>query len=182
MDSQEPITPNQHSKKGDLLSEAPVGYSDCGGCNALPKRKPVLSPAMGETCGRRERRTDGGTRGGAILSRAQVATVEGTQIRYEVVSLRGWTIQSGSRSVRACAEGSFLGIRSHRRQRVSSGCKRRGTSSACAKRPHSSRESPNKHFRVSRTRPSLNPETRATSVMGSPMQQSRYRGRASSRK
>jgi len=34
----------------------------------------------------------------------------------------------------------------------------------------------------SRTRPSLNPETRATSVMGLPMQASRYRGRANSRK
>jgi len=88
---------------------------------------------MGETCGRRERRTDRGTRGGAILSRAQVATVEGTQIRYEVVSLRGWAIQSESWSVRTRAEGSFLGMRSHRRQRVSSGCKRRGTSSACDK-------------------------------------------------
>jgi len=51
--------------------------------------------------------------------------------------------------------------RSHRRQQVSSGRMRRGTSSACAKRTHSSRQAPKKRPTFSRTRPSLGPETRA---------------------
>jgi hypothetical protein len=57
--------------------------------------------------------------------------------------------------------GSFPCRRSHRRQQVSSGRMRRGTSSACARRTHSSRETPKKRLHVSGTRPSLGPETRA---------------------
>jgi hypothetical protein len=39
--------------------KSPPGNSDGGACNAL---KSTLSPAMGATCGRRERRTDAGKR------------------------------------------------------------------------------------------------------------------------
>jgi len=113
MISQELITSQKtiSSIKKATCSPKPLRFYLRGVCNVLPKRKHALSPAMGETCGRRERRTDWGTRGGAILRRAQVAAVEGTRIRYEVVSLRGWTIQSGSWSVRSGAESSFLRTR-----------------------------------------------------------------------
>jgi hypothetical protein len=76
--------------------------------------------------------------------------------------------------------------RSHRRQQVSSGRRRRGTSSACAKRTHSSRQAPKKRPTFTRTRPSLGPETRARqSALNSASRKwsgvsrsVRYRGRA----
>lgn len=95
------------SIKKATCSPKPLRFSPAWRLQCPSQKEAPLSPAMGETCGRRERRTDWGTRGGAILRRAQVAAVEGTRIRYEVVSLRGWTIQSGSWSVRSCAGVSF---------------------------------------------------------------------------
>jgi hypothetical protein len=61
-----------------------------------------------------------------------------------VVSLRGLAEERESRSVRAVGKGLVPHRLAHRRQRVSSGRTRRGTSSACAKRTHSSRIAPNK--------------------------------------
>lgn len=85
---------------------------------------------MGRTCGRRERR---GRRGQI----ARVATVKGTLIRKQPSAFAGRRHNAHlGRSV-APARGSFPGRSTHRRQRVSSGKMRRGTSSACAKRPHS---------------------------------------------
>jgi len=81
----------------------------------------------------------------------------------DVVSLRGRTEQFEPWSVRLVCRGLVPGRQTHRRQRVSSGRMRRGTSSACAKRPHSSRSAQQASPR-SRTRPSLGPETRATSL------------------
>jgi hypothetical protein len=70
---------------------------------------------------------------------ARVATVEGTLICGVPSAFAG-----GRRNVNlgrsvSSAWGSFPGRRTHRRQQVSSGRMRRGTSSACAKRTHSSR-------------------------------------------
>jgi len=49
----------------------------------------TLPPAMGTTCGRREREADAGERRGAILSRARVATVEGTLVHRMPVAFAG---------------------------------------------------------------------------------------------
>jgi hypothetical protein len=59
-------------------------------------------------------------------------------------SLRGMSEKRGPRPVRtSLIRGLFLLGRAHRRQRVSSGSRRRGTSSACARRTRSARESSN---------------------------------------
>lgn len=47
---------------------SPPGNAGGDACNVLQS---TLSPAMGRTCGRRERGTDAGRRGGAIHSRAR---------------------------------------------------------------------------------------------------------------
>jgi len=57
----------------------------------------------------------------------------------DAVSLRGLAEECESRSVRLVWWGLVPSRQTHRRQRVSSGRMRRGTSSACAKRTHSSR-------------------------------------------
>jgi hypothetical protein len=44
---------------------------------------------MGTTCGRREREADAGSARGAILSRARVATVEGTLVHRMPVAFAG---------------------------------------------------------------------------------------------
>jgi hypothetical protein len=91
---------------------------------------------------------------------ARVATVKGTLVRRMPSAFAGGRRNASlGRSV-SSAGGSFPGRQTHRRQQVSSGRMRRGTSSACAKRTHSSR------WRLisgslTRTRPSLGPETRA---------------------
>jgi len=68
--------------------------------------------------------------------------VEGTLVHRMPVAFAGSrrSVDLG-RSV-AMVRGSFPCRRSHRRQQVSSGRMRRGTSSACAKRTHSSRQAP----------------------------------------
>jgi hypothetical protein len=89
------------------------------------------------------------------------ATVEGTPIHGMPIAFAGCRRNAGlGRSV-SVVWGSFPGNRSHRRQQVSSGRMRRGTSSACARRTHSSRQTPKKRLHEMRTRPSLGPETRA---------------------
>jgi hypothetical protein len=71
--------------------------------------------------------------------RGGVATVEGTLIRRMLSAFAGRRGNATlGRSV-SPAGGSFLGRKTHRRQRVSSGRMRRGTSPACVKRTHSSR-------------------------------------------
>jgi hypothetical protein len=87
--------------------------------------------------------------------------VKGTLIRRMPSAFAGGRRNASlGRSV-SSAGGSFPGRQTHRRQQVSSGTMRRGTSSACAKRTHSSRQAPKKRPTFSRTRPSLGPETRA---------------------
>jgi hypothetical protein len=85
----------------------------------------------------------------------------------------------GSWSVQLDCAGLVPGSQSHRRQQVSSGRRRRGTSSACAKRTHSSRQAPKKRPTFSRTRPSLGPETRArqSALNSSGASRGRCRGR-----
>jgi hypothetical protein len=109
---------------------------------------------------------------------ARVATVKGTLVRRMPSAFAGGRRNASlGRSV-SSAGGSFPGRHTHRRQQVSSGRMRRGTSSACAKRTHSSR------WRLisaslTRTRPSLGPETRARqSPLNSPIARwKRWRGR-----
>jgi hypothetical protein len=67
----------------------------------------TLPPAMGTTCGRREREADAGERRGAILSRARVATVEGTLVHRMPVAFAGSRRSVGlGRSVRMCGARS----------------------------------------------------------------------------
>jgi hypothetical protein len=98
----------------------------------------ALVPSLGATCGRREREADAGNEEERSSPVPVVATVEGTQV-YEVGgSLRGMSQERGSRSVRStCVAGLFLHMRRTDDKRVSSGRTRRGTSSAYAKRAHS---------------------------------------------
>jgi len=93
----------------------------------------------------------------------------------------GWSVSH--------ARGSFPGRQTHRRQQVSSGRMRRGTSSACAKRTHSSRRrlisaSTNEDTSFAQSRDPCTsivtelPRRKSREVM----RRSRYRGRASPRK
>jgi len=117
-------------------------------------------PQLGVTCGRRERESRRVYWGGAILSRCVRRNGRRHLGPGDVGSLRGMPEKPGSRPVRtSLAAGLFLCKRAHRRQRVSSGSHRRGTSSACARRTHST-EGPSR-LACPRTRPSLGPETRA---------------------
>jgi len=126
----------QRGCKGGLLSRNSLPDSFRQGGLQCPIS--TLPPAMGTKCGRREREADAGERRGAILSRARVTTVEGTLVHRMPVAFAGcrWNVGLGRSDTKAW--GSFPGHRSHRRQEVSSGRMRRGTSSACAKRTHSS--------------------------------------------
>jgi len=66
-------------------------------------------------------------------------------------SLRGMSEERESRPVRlSCVVGLFLYVRTHRRQRVSSGVQRRGTSSAYARRTHSTRQTRKSALSVAR--------------------------------
>jgi len=116
---------------------------------------------MGRTCGRRERRTDSGTRGGAILSRAWVATVKGTLVRRMPSAFAGgrWKVNLG-RSVPP-AGGSFPGKHTHRRQQVSSGRNEEGNVVSMRKAHALIAGNAQEALPRSRTRPSLGPETRA---------------------
>jgi hypothetical protein len=78
----------------------------------------------------------------------------------DAVSLRGRAEKCESWPVRLVLQGLVPSRQTHRRQQVSSGRMRRGTSSACAKRTHSSRWRL-RSASLTRTRPSLGPETRA---------------------
>jgi hypothetical protein len=80
------------------------------------------------------------------LPSPRFATVEGTLVHGMPIAFAGgrWSVDLG-RSV-AVVWGSFPGGRSHRRQQVSSGRMRRGTSSAYARRTHSSWQTPNKRL------------------------------------
>ena len=124
---------------------------------------------------------------------ARVATVEGTLIRRMSSAFAGgrWNASLGW-SV-SSAGGSFPGRQTHRRQQVSSGKMRRGTSSACAKRTHSSRRRPTSastgedtSFTQSRdpctSIVTVTPSTRRKPSRGRWRDGLRYRGRASPRK
>jgi hypothetical protein len=110
-------------------------------------------------------------------------------------SLRGMSEKRGPRPVRtSLIRGLFLLGRAHRRQRVSSGSRRRGTSSACARRTRSARESSNSRSEDTSFARSRDPcssivtEARLLALDASRGRQAgvarsiRYRGRASSRK
>jgi len=116
---------------------------------------------MGATCGRREREAGAGNEEERSFHVPAAATVEGTLVHGMPLAFAGWRSSVSLGRSEASVWGSFPCNPSHRRQQVSSGKMRRGTSSACAKRTHSSRETPKKRLHVSRTRPSLGPETRA---------------------
>jgi hypothetical protein len=95
----------------------------------------TLSPAMGKTCGRREREADGEGIPRIHLSSSQ---------RWKAPRFAGCRAPSralGTTRVLVGPSrsmwGSFPIDASHRRQQVPSGRMRRGTSSACARRMHS---------------------------------------------
>jgi hypothetical protein len=123
----------------------------------------TLSPAMGGTCGRREREADAGTRKRKSSCVVVVATVEGTPIHGMPVAFAGcrWSVGLGRsvmsatglvpmQAVAPATGGCPLDLRGgERRQRA-------------PKRPHSSQGRLTSGFNdASRTRPSLSPETRA---------------------
>ena len=92
----------------------------------------TLSPALGRTCGRREREAGAGS-GRSNPFRPRARNGGRHPGPRGAGNLRGLTEERGSRPVRSSAfRGSFPCRRSHRRQQVSSGRRRRGTSSACA--------------------------------------------------
>jgi len=103
---------------------------------------------MGTTCGRREREAGAGNEEERSSRVPAAATVEGTLVHGMPTAFAGCRRNAGlGRSVSSVG-GSFPCRRSHRRQQVSSGRMRRGTSSACAKRTHSSRAAPKKRSRA----------------------------------
>jgi len=117
-------------------------------------------------------------RKGAILSRISRRNGERHPDPRDAGSLRGMSEKRGSRPVRTRAQqvsSSVIG------RTGDNGCplesRRRGTSSACARRTHSARRPRSPR---SRTRPSLGPETRARHATHV-ARQFRYRGRANSR-
>jgi hypothetical protein len=130
--------------KGDLLSRNQCrACPDTDACNAL---KGTLPPAMGTTCGRREREADAGNeeeRSSPVPAVCNGGRHPGSQ---DADCLRGWSVECGSWSVRRGRLGLVPGGRSHRRQQVSSGRMRRGTWAACARRTHSSWQTPNKRL------------------------------------
>jgi hypothetical protein len=101
----------------------------------------------------------------------------------DAVSLRGWTVELESWSVRLVCKGLVPGRSTHRRQRVSSGRMRRGTLSACAKRTHSSRwrltsGSPNEDTSFARSRdPCTSIVTLTLHAKGESPSVERWRGR-----
>jgi hypothetical protein len=145
---------------------------------------------MGVTCGRREREAGTGNEEERSFHVPAAATVEGTLVHGMPIAFAGCRRSVSLGRSDASVRGSFPCTRSHRRQKVSSGRMRRGTSSAVAKRPHSSRQTPKKRLHEMRTRPSLSPETRARlsplnsqrESVGTVVRSVRYRGRANLRK
>jgi hypothetical protein len=103
---------------------------------------------MGATCGRREREAGAGHEEEQSFHVPVAATVEGTLVHGMPIAFAGCRRSVSLGRSDAGVWGSFPGIRSHRRQQVSSGRMRRGTSSACARRTHSSRETPKKRLHV----------------------------------
>ena len=110
----------------------------------------------------------------------------------EADSLRGMSEQRESRPVRlSCVTGLFPYVRTHRRQRVSSGCPEEGNV-VSVRQAHALdfADAKKRALRCSRTRPSLGPETRArqsplnssTSQEAEVARSIRYRGRANLRK
>jgi hypothetical protein len=78
-------------------------------------------------------------------------------------SLRGMSEERESRPVRlSCVTGLFPYVRTHRRQRVSSGCPEEGNV-VSMRQAHAldTADAKKRALRCSRTRPSLGPETRA---------------------
>lgn len=101
----------------------------------------TLVPSLGATCGRREREAGAGNEEERSSPVPVAATVEGTLVHGVGGILRGMSQEHGPRSVRStCVTGLFPHVRRTDDKRVSSGRTRRGTSSAYAKRTHSTPE------------------------------------------
>jgi hypothetical protein len=101
---------------------------------------------MGTTCGRREREADAGNeeeRSSPVPAVCNGGRHPGPR---DADSLRGLSEERGPWSVRRGCVGLVPCSWSHRRQQVSSGRMRRGTSSAYARRTHSSWQTPNKRL------------------------------------
>jgi len=116
---------------------------------------------MGATCGRREREAGTGNEEERSFHVPAAATVEGTLIHGMPIAFAGCRSSAGLGRSGAVVWGSSQAVGRTDDNKVSSGRMRRGTSSACARRTHSSRQTPKKRLYDPRTRPSLGPETRA---------------------
>jgi hypothetical protein len=119
--------------------------------------KSTLSPAMGATCGRREREASTGDERGVILSRARCCNGERHPDSPDAVNLRGSAEKRGSWSVRLDCVGLVP------RQAVApmtTGVlwKNEEGNVVSVRQAHALGTN---HWFVSRTRPSLGPETRA---------------------
>jgi len=75
-------------------------------CNA---RKSTLSPAMGATCGRREREAGAGNGRSQILHEPAVASVEGTLVHGMPSAFAGWRKSVGLGRSDTTFRGSSLG-------------------------------------------------------------------------
>ena len=120
---------------------------------------------------------------GAIPSRARCRNGRRHPDPRDAGSLRGLPEKRGSWSVRLVRVGLVPAQAIAPTTTGALWMPRRGTSSACAKRMHSSRRRPKSALHVSRTRPSLGPETRArqsplnSSDCGASRSQALWRGR-----
>ena len=146
-------------KKAHRLSNVPSGSEAPEETLARPEK--ALVPSLGASCGRREREADAGENGEEVILSLPLGRDGGRHPgSRDIGNLRGWSGEREPRSVRSCVEVSSSTRGPTDDKRVSSGSRRRGTSSAYAsKRTHSTRRPPRR--RSSRTRPSLGPETRA---------------------
>jgi hypothetical protein len=106
----------------------------------MPRQK-ALVPSLGATCGRREREAGTGNEEERSSPVPVAAAVEGTLVCGVGGVLRGTLQEREPRSVRStCVTGLFPHVRRTDDKGVSCGRTRRGTSSASAKRTHSTPE------------------------------------------
>jgi hypothetical protein len=104
---------------------------------AMPRQKAPV-PSLGATCGRREREAGTGSEEERSSPAPVAAAVEGTLVCGVGGVLRGTSQEREPRSVRStCMTGLFPHVRRTDDKRVSCGRTRRGTSSAYARRTHS---------------------------------------------
>jgi len=138
---------------------------------------------MGRTCGRREGEADVGKAGESLWS-SSFADGGRHLDSPDVGSLRGVLSERGSWSVPQVCIGSLSRQAASPTTKGALWTPRRGTSSACAKRMHSTRVTLKRRAHASRTRPSLGPEARArhAEILRGRGRFGGYRGRATSRK